>query len=109
MGSQSYPLTVFQRWTHGRQSLKILTHSFLVHQIVDQTYENLNTRLNYLTSNLSLIFVRYRTILLTNKMQTCSLIPEISKLQVEQSKVEKYLKIMSNLMGKTQFLLGVFE
>lgn len=109
MGSQSYPPTVFRRWTLGRQFLKIQTHSFLAQQIGDQTYENLNTRRNYLTCSLSPTFVRYRTMLSTNKMQTCSLILETSKLLVERSKVEKYLKIMSNQIVKTRSLQEVFE
>ena len=109
MGSQSYPLTVFQLWTPGRQFLKTPTHSFLAQQIGDQTYENLNTRHSYLTCSLSPTLDRFRTILSTNKMQTRSLIPEISKLLVGRSKVEKYLKIITNHMVKTQFLQEVSE
>ena len=109
MGSQSCPLTVFRRWTRGRQFLKIQTHSFLAQQIGDQTYENLNTRHSYLTCSLSPTLDRFRTISSTNRMQTRSLIPEISKLLVGRSKVEKYLKIITNHMVKTQFLQEVLE
>ena len=109
MGSQSCPLTVFRRWTRGRQFLKTQTHSFLALQIGDQTYENLNTRHSYLTCSLSPTFVQYRTILSISKMQTRSLIQEISKLLVERSKVEKCLKIITNHTVKTQFLQEVLE